>query len=171
MVQIRCTKKVYDLLGIKSDQLYPCKETEAILGNWYTNVFSIERRKALIFMSERTLFSFILLGVRKNNIKKIGEAFCAGLKQLLEIEGFRDTEISLLLSDCQHIELTKTNSPVLLGNLNDLVMQYKYTIYHFGGLSYSDITSITKDINRIPQKNLNWSTPFDKVMESIRHVI
>jgi len=165
MVQIRCTKKVYDLLGIKNTELNECKETDALLGNWYANIFKIERRKALIFMSEKTFYSFIILDVRKDNIKNIAAAFYLGLKQSLEREGFDDIAINMFLSDCKNIELTKTNSRTILGNLNDLVEQYKFSIYYDGSLSYCDIIDIIKNINRMPQRNLNWSTSFNKLME------
>ena len=101
-----------------------------LLGNWYANIFNIERRKTLIFMSENTYLSFILTGVRKDNIKKFPEIFYRGLEQLLTYEKFDTRKIDRVLDDCLSIELTKTYSRSVLGNLNDLLIYMKILYIH-----------------------------------------
>lgn len=64
MIQLRCTKKVQDFVGIKKDNLCEIAEHESILGNWIANIFIQDRRKVICFMNERTLLSFVLIGVK-----------------------------------------------------------------------------------------------------------
>ena len=68
MLQLRCTAKVIKLLGLKPGDLSEIKISESLLGNWYVNLFVVDRRKTLLFMNEPTLLSFVIYGVRKNNI-------------------------------------------------------------------------------------------------------
>lgn len=170
MIQIRCTKKVLDTLGINNSELCECKETKAILGNWYTNIFMLERKKTLIFMSEKTFLSFILSGVRKDNIKKLPDIFYKGLEQELKNEGVDQNKISAILNDLFHIELTKTFSRSVLGNLNDLVDMYKNMIFSYGGLNYCNLTNIIKKVNRTPQRKLDWRNSIERTFELLEKI-
>ena len=157
MIQIRCTQKVIKELRLKPGDLCDVKQPTGLLGNWYTNLFILDRRKTLIFMSERTLLSFIIFGIRKDNTKDLPIVFRNGLRQLLLLEGLNSNVISNVTKDCGEIELTKTTSRSLIGNLNDLVYLYKDSILTGGGLDSCDLDSIIEKINKTPQKNLGWA--------------
>ena len=165
MIQIRCTRKVLKELGLKEEDLCDIKEPSGLLGNWYSNLFTLDRRKTLIFMNERTLLSFIILGIRKNNMKDLPIVFHNGVKQVLSMEEFGSNIIQNVTQECLAIEITRTTNRDLLGNLNDLVNLYKSLVSADGGLKSCDLNSITKKINRTPQKNLEWSNSVEIVRE------
>ena len=167
MIQIRCTQKVVRELRLKEEDLCDVKQPTSLLGNWYANLFILDRRKTLIFMSERTLLSFIIFGIKKDNIKDLPIVFHNGLRQLLFLEGLDNNVISNVTKDCREIELTKTTSRSLIGNLNDLVYLYKDSILTGGGLDSCDLDSIIKKINRTPQKNLGWANSAEIAREII----
>ena len=50
MLQFRLTKKVQTEMGIKPSELAEIKKPDLFLGNWYVNLFYLDRRKTLIFM-------------------------------------------------------------------------------------------------------------------------
>ena len=156
MIQLRCTGKVQKQLCIKPNELSEIKEPDSTLGNWYLNITTIDRRKTFIFMNESTLLSFILYGVKKSNSSRIHEMFLRALNQLLLFEGFDFEIINKVNDEYLDIEYTKTHSRSLLGNMNDLVENYKYQIYAGGGLQHCDLTAIIKELNRMPQKNIGW---------------
>ena len=159
-----------DYLGIKKDQLREFQDSDTLLGNWYLNMINIERRKTLIFMNENTLLSFLIYGMKKNQINKIPEIFLGGLDQVLMYEGVKDSKIEYILNQIRLIEITKTYSRSLLGNLNDLIYLYISMIDAQGGLQYCDMTKIIKQINRTPQKNLNWGRSINKVNELLETI-
>lgn len=165
MLQIRCTKKVLDALGLRQADLSGVKEADSILGNWYANLFTLDRRKTLIFVNEKTLLSFIVYGMRKDNIGNFKEYFYRGLRQLLLIENIGNEKIEEILAQYETVELTKTDSRTVLGNLNDLVDMYKYLIVYDGGLKECDLTSITRQVNRTPQGNLGGKYSIDILAE------
>lgn len=165
MLQLRCTAKVQKELGIKPSELADVKSSDSLLGNWYINIFTVDRRKTFIFMNEKTLLSFILFGVKKSNVRKTPEMFLAGLEQLLAIEGFDEVTIGSVLKGYDSYEFTKTASKSLLGNMNDLVVMYRHSIQYDGGFKYVDIGEIILNINRTPQKNLGWQYSIEAVSE------
>ncbi|MCG7899679.1 MAG: hypothetical protein JAY85_14655 [Candidatus Thiodiazotropha weberae] len=168
MLQIRCTAKVQKELRIKKSELAEVKQSNTLLGDWYVNLFTVDRRKTLIFVNEKTLLSFILFGVKKGSIKKLPEVFLESLGQLLTIEGFDIGQINKVFSGYETYEFTKTVSKRVIGNMNDLVYLYKSSILYHGGFEYIDIGELILETNRTPQKNLGWSDSIDLVKELLQ---
>ena len=167
MYQLRCTKKAQEALALKSADLSEPTDETFVLGNWYVNIFTVNSRKCLLFMEENTLASFVLVGLRKEHIKDIGQIFNKGVVQFLELEGFPAEVISAFENAPEKTAFTKTVSRKLLGNMNDLLSLYDHFIYDDGGLSNCDLNAISMRINRTPQRNLNWKYSIDAVREII----
>ena len=168
MLQLRCTGKVQKGLGLKASQLSSIKKPDSTLGNWYVNLATIDRRKTLLFMNERTLLSFIIFGVKKASFKNIEIIFKNGLTQLLEIEELKSEVIEKVISEYSDLEYTKTDSKSLLGNMNDLMSLYKHFIYSDGGLKECSVGEIILQINRTPQRNIDWSNSITVTKEILQ---
>lgn len=165
MLQLRCTAKAQKELGIKKSELADAKRSDTLLGNWYVNLFTVDRRKTLIFVNEKTLLSFILFGFKESNVKNISEIFLRGLEQLLTIEGFDIGQVNKVFSGYENYEFTKTISKSVLGSMNDLVYLYKSSVQYEGGYKNIDIGELILKTNRTPQKKLGWSYSIDLVRE------
>ena len=168
MLQLRCTGKVQKGLGLKPSQLSDIKNPDSILGNWYVNLTTIDRRKTLLFVSERTLLSFIIFGVKKASFKKMNNIFINGLTQLLEIENFSNEAIEKVTNEYADLEYTKTESKKVLGNMNDLMSLYQHYIYSDGGLKECSVGEIILQINRTPQRNIGWSNSITVTKEILQ---
>jgi hypothetical protein len=168
MLQFRCTAKVQKELGLKPKDLDDIQEPDTMIGNWYVNISTIDRRKTFLFVNERTLLSFILYGVKKSNIANIHEMFLKALNQLLLMEGVDYPVIDKLNNEYLELKYTKTNSKQVLGNMNDLMSLYKHIIYMDGGLKYCDLTDIIHQINTTPQKNIGWAYSIDLAKELLQ---
>lgn len=155
-------------MALRESDLSGIKEADSILGNWYANLFTVDRRKTLIFMNERTLLSFIIFGMRKDNIGNFKEYFYRGLRQLLLIENISNEKIEEITAQYETIEFTRTDNRTVLGNLTDLVNMYKYLILYDGGLKECDLTSIIRQMNRTPQRNLGWKYSIDILAELLK---
>jgi len=165
MLQLRCTGKVQKEFKLKSTELSEILEPDSMLGNWYVNISTINRRKTLLFMNEKILLSFILYGV---NISNIHEVFLKKLNQLLLIEGVSYPVVNKINNEYINLEHTKTDSKRILGNMNDLMSLYKHFIYSDGGLKYCDLNDVIRRINRTPQKNLGWNYSIDLAKELLQ---
>ena len=165
MLQLRITAKVQKELGVKPADLVEAKPGRSLLGNWYINLFVLDRRKTFIFVNEKTLLSFVLFGVKKSNVKKTPDLFLNGLDQLLTIEGFKINQINKVFEGYESYEFTKTMSKSVIGNMNDLADLYRHSDLYDGGLKYCDLGKLILEMNRTPQRNLNWSRSIEVVRE------
>jgi len=153
---IHCTRKLLkelDVSPIEPDS-YP-SNTEG-LGNWYANLLRIDRRKCLIFTNEKTLYSFLIPKVLKNNLKNIEEEFLINLNYNLQNEGFSLEVINKIMQEYQEIGFAKTVSKSVLGSMNDLAYQYKFEIMRSEGIDNIRIPQLNQRINRTPMRALNY---------------
>jgi len=165
MLQLRCTAKVRTYFGLKDRDLAEPVANASPLGAWYVNLITLGRRKAFIYMSDRTLLSFIIFGVRKDNAEKVAEKLRFGLGQLLFQSGLEIGVIEAALAATEGCEFTKTDSAKLLGNLNDLTSLYQHCIADGGGLEFCNLGEIIALANRTPQRNLGWGHSIDVAKE------
>jgi len=169
VLQLKTTAKVRKFVGIKDSDLVEKVSDSSVLGAWYVNIFFIERRKALVFMNERTLLSFIIYGVRKDNTKNLGEVLCRGLYQLLNFADVDSDLIERALSGYETCSYSKTDSKRSLGNMNEIVFLYQHHIEYEGGLQTCDLTDITFKVNQTPQRNIGWNFSLDLAISLIEN--
>jgi len=167
MLQLHCTQKVREQFGIRADRLAESKTSNAALGNWYVNLLTIDRRKTLIFMSERTLLSFLLFGVKKRSGVVLAELFVNGLVQLLELEDFTDPAIHRAIGAGGQLQYSKAGNRKALGNLNDLQQLYTLAILEEGGFSHCNLLEIIRRMNRMPQRNIGWAYSIELTRDAI----
>jgi hypothetical protein len=63
MLQSKCTTKVHRELGIKPNKLAEARPGDSLLGNWCVNLFTVDGRKTLVSVNQKTLLSFVIFGV------------------------------------------------------------------------------------------------------------
>lgn len=167
VLTLKCTKKVQDYLGLKGGDLSGATEPSSVLGAWYVNQFSVGRRKAFIFMSERTYLSFIMLDAKKSNsdVEMLPLICIRGIVQTLELHKATHDLIGRVVEDYQSVSYSRTDSAKVLGNLNDLVARYKWLIEDRGGIQHADVGAIIINMNSMPQRNLAWSNSAKVTLE------
>jgi hypothetical protein len=157
MIQLNFTKNIIDYFKIQDDCIFIHKENNDLIGNWYLNIFRIERKPIFVLVNEKTFLSFIIhTGINKNNLQSLFDAFRNELEIYLKHEKFDDNIIKSILKQYLDIQITKTYDRSILGTMNNLIDIYKIMIYDEGGLKYCDLINIFLRINRIPQRRLNW---------------
>ena len=96
MPVIRCTSK---LLAEIDDP--PMADWAAVasssIGDWYGSIFTIERRKCILFINEPTLFVCLAIGVTKSDYRQIVPCFLDLLGRTLRQEGFNEDEVVWVL--------------------------------------------------------------------------
>lgn len=158
MALLKCTKLVRDFAGIKVDAMSTAIYDQSALGSWYVHLFTVDRRRTLIFMNETTLMSFISYGIKKSHCSNLDIVFRRGLEQLLRMENVRENKIQEVVATYAELSFARTDSRSVLGTLNDLVGAYRHSILYDGGFLYCNIGDVIRDVNRTPQRNLSWQT-------------
>ena len=85
MPVIRCTTK---LLAEIDDPVDSTPSTPSPFGDWYGHLFTIDRRKCILFINEPTLFVCFASGVTKARYRQIVPFFRDVLKSSLQIMQF-----------------------------------------------------------------------------------
>lgn len=128
---IYCSKKLETFLGQVSPLIQPTDNST--FGDWNAHLFTIGRKKCLIFMNNRTCYSVVMTSVQKKNLKDLGLVFKERLIRQLDndIKLTEGQEIKLR-NDLGNIVLTKSNNDKkIIGTINHQVENLKYN--NFGG--------------------------------------
>ena len=105
-MQIGCTKKLADYLGISLPNADP--DTEPFF-SFSANLLTFNRRKCIVVMHNASYCGFVLFGVTAKEKKNLQELFQAGLRKMLEAEHYKENVIDRFLLDCSFpVALTKT---------------------------------------------------------------
>jgi Domain of unknown function (DUF6933) len=161
---LHCTQKL--LKGLGNPQLQNHDEPTTGLGNWYANLLTIDKRKCILFTNEKTLYSFLVPKVKKENLKNIADEFLLNLSLNLQAEGFPIEIISRVMQEYTDIGFAKTASKRILGSMNELTFQYKYIIInHFGGIENIRMLGVNKEINRTIMGGIKYLRPIESLQE------
>jgi hypothetical protein len=140
--------------------------TDALLGNWTVTDFVVDRRHVFIFMSDKTLLSFLLLeGKMRFDLGNIQLLLRSGLSQVLSFIDVPESRIEAVVRDLDLVSITKTKDRSIMGNLRALVDTYQHIIDRRGGLNSCDLTEVVLNVNDRPQRRLDWATSTEITLE------
>jgi hypothetical protein len=170
MPLIRCTGKLLAEMGAHvNTSAEPTHPTR--LGHWYAHLLRTDRRKCVIFTSEQTLLTFLVVGLNRDAIRDYATLFRGGLRQLLEWEGFAPGDVARALDEYEELALAPTAERSVLGSLNDLARMAAAYIQHEGGLRGCDLRALNHRLNQTPMSRLQMASPLDatrRVLEGVK---
>jgi len=71
MLTLYCSQKLQKYIGFKENQIEQGVHTP--INSWNGHLFSIEKKKGLIFMNHKTYFSVVLYPFKKSDLKNLNE--------------------------------------------------------------------------------------------------
>jgi hypothetical protein len=160
MPVIRCTTK---LLAEIDDSVNPTPPDPSPFGDWYGHIFSIDRRKCIIFINEPTLFVCFAAGVTKAQYRNLTQFFIDVLKSKLQTTSFTATEADCILGFHADLMIGKTINRSTMGSLNNRVIDTKCMVEYFGGLEDCKEETVTTSLNKTPMKAIGYSNGLEKM--------
>lgn len=165
-----CTKKIIDLLKIEPETYIPENDT-SVLGSWYANLFLVERKKCLIFVNSRTLFSFVVINQTKKDIEQISNMFRRNLLKRLHAESISPDIIARIMKDHEKITICKTSDRRILGSMNELIFHFRVHCEMEEGLANIDMNKAnTQAAGAILKLNNEYIWPRDMLRKIIDHL-
>jgi len=157
---LRCTTK---LLAEIDDSVNPMSPEPSPFGDWYGYIFSIDRRKCILFINEPTLFVCFAAGVNKAQYRNIAQFFIEVLKSALRTTSFTAKETEFILRF--HVDLTigKTINRSTMGSLNNRVTDTKCMVKYYGGIEDCKDETVTTSLNKTPMKAIGYLNGFEKM--------
>jgi len=161
---LHCTQKLLKELGT------PPLQTSDVptigLGNWYANLLLIDRRKCVLFTNEKTLYSFLLPNVKKENLKNIADEFLLNLNLNLQAEGIPIEVIGRVMLEYTDIGFARTANKKVLGSMNEFTFQYKDIIMNrYARIEQVNALELNKEINRTIMGGINYLKPIESLLE------
>lgn len=167
MVVLRCTLKLLKELRVKDNDLVQESGDPSLLGDWYANILSIERRKCVLFTNAETLFTFVAVGLRRQAFDQIGDVFRNRLEESLREEGIPADRVDKVLMEHENLPLGKTESRSVLGSMNDFANCLKRYITSESGLMHGDLPSIQRRLNDMPMGAIGYSSGSQEIRKRL----
>ena len=161
MPLIRCTSKLLAELGKKS-LVEPAASLSSPTGDWYAHIFTIERRKCIIFVHEPTLFVCLAIGVVKAQYRDIASFFIDILARTLRREGFVG-DVTTALGLHNDLAIGRATNRSTIASLNNRVTRTKRIIHHHGGIQNCDVAMVTHLLNWMPMAPIGYSNALEQM--------
>ena len=120
------------------------------LGNWYANLLRFQRRKCILFTNVRSIYSFLIPNVLKENLNDFRLLFITNLSLNLQFEGFSRDVIDRVREEYREIAYAKTKDRRVLGFMNEFAFELDFYIRRAGSTENMSLLEINKQINRTP---------------------
>lgn len=157
MIVLRCTHKLLKELRLPKDELGD--PGEGFLGSWFAHLFRLDRRKCVIFTNDRTLYSFIRYGLKRDDFDGLDEIFSTALAETLLLDGIPPETVRKIYVESHPAAFATTNSRSVLGSMNDLVRLSTHMVPVKSRVTDEDIAAVNHQLNRTPMRNLKYVHP------------
>ena len=164
-ILLHCTKRVIDRLEIVNPPKLVTIDNLPFWNSWYCNLIPFGKMKCYLFTHSITLLSFMIFEGKEDIKKTIETAFKYYLGKTFELENIPKSKIMSILFNMNGIVISKTNSKVILGTMNDIAYSYLTGITREDNYKPKTFSELVKDINDMPMSALKYSTPSKKLKE------
>ena len=167
MIILRLTNKVLKEFGKEKPMLGEVEEEASSIGEWYVHLFYFSRQKCLIFTNAGSLFSFVVHGVSRKDIKNIENLFRRELSRALFDENFNAQEMKNIMDNINEAKFAKTANRSVLGSMNDLIRHYEYLKSRSMVQGDMDDAGLQCEINKTPMSALKYDYPIERFKEMV----
>jgi len=119
----------------------------------------------LLFVNEKSLFAFIIPGIKKSDLKNIKELFIENLALNLNYIGVDQSVIKRIIDLYDEFEIGKTLNRSVLGSMTDYAKCYKYGMQFKNGQLIGNILEINYKINEMPMGAIGYSNGKRKLQD------
>lgn len=158
-MQICCTKKLTAVSGVDVNKNYSEQDDFFV---WSANIVSVDFRKLLVAVNDRTHFGFVKYGIEIEDFKNLEEYMIKGIRKSFEAENIDAKLIEKYFEKAGAMVFSWTKGPMHVSKLNRVVLKAEYFAKHLDRESIYQ-NKVTKMINghfdtygetEIPYQNL-----------------
>lgn len=134
MPYLRCTVRLLKQMDPEAAREARSDTSDESPEDWYANLVWIEGRKCVLFTHVGTLFPFIVLDVRRPQIRTLSQTFRSEYERNLMHAGATPHQIAQELFRQEHLRIGKSQNKRVLGSMTDYGLMAKSDVEWFGGL-------------------------------------
>ena len=157
-----CTRKVSKAYDLSVLPPAPESAERSDFLHWYCNLIRLRRCNCLLFVQEKSLFSFVIYRFGKKDAANLLELFRKHLTEALRYDSIAEDLIEALMSKIDGIEYGPTQSQSVLGSMNDIVMRYRFDVeeyYRFYDVSSLMLSEVIYRTNKAPMGAIGYAFP------------
>ncbi len=161
MPVLRCTNRL--LTDIDDSPLADSAHSASPLGDWYGHLFTITRRKCVMFINEPTLFVCPAFDVVKANYRDIAPFFRKVLTWALRETLFSESDVAWIMGLHSELTVGRTVNRSTVASLNNRIANAKTTFQWQGGFGCCNITALAVLLNQTPMKPIGYSSGYEQM--------
>lgn len=126
-MKLQCTKKLLDQMKIKAE--LEVVEDEGF--SWHANIVTIDRKKLLVLVHDRTQYRIVFYGMKTKEWKTLDVVIRQGIRTTWRAEGIRSEVIEKYLAEMGDLTFAKTSDRSAVSKLNRAVMDAEWMFDHY----------------------------------------
>ncbi len=119
----------------------------------------------MLFVNEKTLFTFLIPGIKRSYLKDIKDLFINNLRLNLAFLGIDLSSIQEICEPYKEYTISKTSSKSVLGSMNDYARCFKAKIYYDNEQMIDNILQTNFEMNKMPMGAIGYSSGEEKLFE------
>ena len=139
-------------------------------GDWYGHLFTLDRRKCVLFINEPTLFVCLALDVVKAHYRQVIPFFIETLASSLRVLPFGEDERAWIVGTQQGLTVGPTLNRSTVGSLNNRIQDAKTIFDLRGGFGLCGVDELVNFLNETPMKPIGYCNGLEKMRELIAGV-
>ena len=153
-MNLKCTKKLLDILKVKQLNESILLNTNKDIEDWHCNIIDYGKIYAILLTNEKTLFSFYLFGFRKDDFKDFIENIRQNIFKMMLNMKFEQKQFEVILESMENIKFLKTDNRKILASMNQMLIY----IHHSMEVE-KDLLDINIGLNNLPNCKLDFKKP------------
>ena len=137
MLEVLCTKKLCELLGVESSGHQIVEQEPSTLGRWYANIFKVEYdpylfsqadESYLLMINRDSLLSFYVHIPEELSLDVFVSELPEWIEACLVENGFTHRQMKVLLPEFQQVAISKAADRSMIGYLRSFAFDYESLI-------------------------------------------
>ncbi|MEA3229164.1 MAG: hypothetical protein U9P38_08855 [Campylobacterota bacterium] len=153
-MNLKCTKKLLDILNIKTTNQEKIPNINKDIENWHCNIIDFGEIYGVLITNDKTLFSFYIFGLEKSDFKDFSEIIKQNIFKTMLNMGLEQKKFEVILESMENIQFNKTDDRKVLASMNQMLN------YIYGNMEQEkDLLEINIGLNNMIQTKLELKIP------------
>lgn len=165
---IECTKKLADAMRI---QLETVENTEyEPFYDWHANLFTFNRRKAVILMNNATRYCIVLYGLKAEHFMKFESIVLGAIEETFMAEGFTSDKVRRYLENCGNMKYSKTHDRSIISQINEFLIHITWKIENYLPCNNLNLVELNKWAGEIISLQLKEVYPIEALRKEMAKI-
>ncbi|MBM6995991.1 hypothetical protein IM700_010070 [Paenibacillus sp. DXFW5] len=156
MLAFRFTQKLLTDMKVAPIEL---SEVNSLF-SWHVNILQL-RKKHIIFVNDTSRLCLIIDGIRSSQLSKLQEKFMIELKEYLQLEGLKKSQIEQYFFEAGEVRIGKTNDRSVLGTLKEMSL-------YCDGVEFGHTFDLSAWLNKMIYKPIEYEEPIKVFKETLK---